>query len=114
VASAASVVDPPVKSPVRTKRIATPPPVQTTPPPVAVTKHRAVIGSKPWSYFTVDTDPTKYESNNAIQLAPGPHTIHFLGQPDFKADQTLTIEMPDRDGFTHVEQLKELTPPASP
>jgi serine/threonine-protein kinase len=83
-------------------------------PTPAVVKHRALIGSRPWSDFTVDADPTKYEGTTALDLAPGPHTIHYLGQPNFKADQTVTIDMPDRDGFTHVETLKELTPPASP
>jgi len=96
-------------------RVVAPPPHPTAvAPPPAVIKHRALIGSKPWSYFTVDADPTKYEGSTALDLAPGPHTIHYVGQPNFKADQTITIEMPDRDGFTHVETLKELTPPASP
>jgi len=110
---------PPIEQPIKPvvkqlkKPVIASPPKLVTPPPAVVT-HRAFIGSQPWSYFTVDNGATTYESNNAIQLAPGPHTIHYVGQPHFKADRTITIDMPDKDGFTHVEQLKAPTPPASP
>jgi serine/threonine protein kinase len=103
----------PAPPPVAIKKHAAPPKIVTpvTPAPV-VTKHKALIGSKPWSYFTVDDDPTKYVSNNAIQLAPGHHTIHFIGQDYFPADQKLEIDMPDADGFKTVVPLTQLAPPA--
>ena len=37
--------------------------------------------------------------------------IDFTGNPYFKADKTVTIDVPDRDGFTHVETLEALPPP---
>jgi hypothetical protein len=43
-----------------------------------------------------------------IALSPGKHTLHFTGNPYFKADKTVTIEVPDHDGFTHVETLEPL------
>jgi eukaryotic-like serine/threonine-protein kinase len=106
------VVEAPRPPPVVKKKPPAPKLVTPVVPAPVVVKHRALIGSKPWSYFTVDTDPTRYVSNNAIQLAPGHHTIHFVGQEHFAADQKLEIDMPDADGFRTVVPLTELTPPA--
>jgi hypothetical protein len=75
-------------------------------------KHPVLINTRPsWSYFTVDGDPTKYTPDSALSLAPGPHTLHFTGNPYFHADKTVTIDVPDADGFKTVVQLQE-TPPA--
>ena len=84
-------------------------PVKTAP---ALPTHKALIGSQPWSYFTVDSDPTQHTTGDAIQLTAGPHTIHFTGQPHFHADQTVTITVPDDDSFRKNFPLEEK--PASP
>jgi hypothetical protein len=79
--------------------------------PPSVGKRKATINSKPWSNFTVDGG-AQHTSPETIELAPGVHTIHFTGQPYFKADKTVTITVPDRDGFTYFQKLEET--PESP
>ena len=72
---------------------------------------KVTINSKPtWSNWTVDGGP-QHSGVETIELTPGKHTIHFTGNPYFKADKTVTIDVPDRDGFTHVETLEALGPP---
>jgi hypothetical protein len=79
-------------------------------PPATVVKRKVTINSKPtWSNWTVDGGAA-HSGVETIELAPGKHTIRFTGNPYFKADKTVTIEVPDRDGFTHVETLEELRP----
>jgi serine/threonine protein kinase len=69
---------------------------------------KVTINSKPtWSNWTVDGGP-QHSGVETIELTPGKHTIHFTGNPYFKADKTVTIDVPDRDGFTHVETLEQL------
>ncbi len=69
---------------------------------------KVTINSKPtWSNWTVDGGP-QHSGVETIELTPGKHTIHFTGNPYYKADRTVTIEVPDRDGFTHVETLEQL------
>jgi len=79
--------------------------------PDAATKtvgRKVTINSKPtWSNWTVDGGP-QHSGVETIELTPGKHTIHFTGNPYFKADKTVTIDVPDRDGFTHVETLEQL------
>ena len=77
--------------------------------PAPVVKHRVMIGSQPWSYFTVDGAAQQFESNNAIELGEGTHTIHFVGQPNFHADKTITIAVPAQ--ATVNEKLVELPAP---
>ena len=74
--------------------------------PAPVAKQRVMIGSQPWSYFTVDGGTQQYESNTYIELTEGPHTIHFVGQPNFHADKTITIRVPDQ--LPPTEKLVEI------
>ncbi|MBA3460620.1 MAG: serine/threonine protein kinase [Deltaproteobacteria bacterium] len=73
-----------------------------TPPPVVL--RRVTINATPWAYFTVDSDPTQYQTIKTIQLAPGQHVIHF-SNPVLKVERDVTIDVPvDRD-TSHVERL---------
>ena len=82
--------------------------------PLKAGTRKVTINSKPtWSNWTVDGGGA-HSGVETIDLAPGKHTIHFTGNPYFKADKTVTIDVPDRDGFTHVETLEPPPPPASP
>jgi len=77
-------------------------------PAPAVTRHRVTINTKPfWSTWTVDDDPTPHTSPERIELSVGAHKIHFTGNPHFKADKTITLDVPDHD-VSHVETLDEL------
>jgi len=107
-------VKPPViVEPVKPKKIESKRPVVvkagTAALPAPVAKHRVMIGSQPWSYFTVDGAAQQFESNNPIELAEGTHTIHFVGQPNFHADKTITIAVPAQTTVT--EKLVELPAP---
>jgi serine/threonine protein kinase len=103
-----------------------PPPVEPPPPPVEpkrpvakkeprrpvekepapVIRRAVAIGAQPyWSYFTVDDDPAQHTTGEPLQLAPGSHTLHFTGNPHYPADKTVTIDVPDADGFKTVVQL---------
>ena len=73
----------------------------------ALPTHKVMIGSTPWSYFTVDGDAAQHITGDWIQLTAGPHTIHFVGEPHFHADKTVTITVPDTDGFTKAFALEE-------
>jgi hypothetical protein len=91
------------------KGVAVKPPAPPVAPPVA--KRRVTIGALPhWSYFTVDSDPAQHTSGEPLELAPGPHTLHFTGQPHYRADKTVTIDVPDADGFKTVVQLEATAP----
>jgi hypothetical protein len=73
-----------------------------------VATRKVTINSRPtWSNWTVDGGPV-HSGVETIALSPGKHTLHFTGNPYFKADKTVTIEVPDHDGFTHVETLEPL------
>jgi tRNA A-37 threonylcarbamoyl transferase component Bud32 len=93
----------PTKRPVakkEPKRVANDP----APPPVA--RHAVEIGAQPyWSYFTVDGAPAQHTTGDPLELAPGSHTLHFTGNPHYAADRTITITVPDADGFKTVVQL---------
>jgi serine/threonine protein kinase len=59
---------------------------------------KATINSQPWSYWTVDDDPTRHQGLEQLMLAPGLHRIHFTGNEHFTVDKTMTIEVsPDQD-----------------
>ena len=79
-------------------------------PPVTVTKYKVEINSQPWSYFTVDADPTKHQTPATLSLTPGPHTIKFFGNEHFPADKTKTITVPENNGFRLVEKLTAPAP----
>lgn len=77
---------------------------------VIVTR-KVTINSQPWSYYTVDGDTTQHQSLDTIELTPGPHKIHFTGSQYFPADKTVTIVVPDKDGFKHFEKLEAPSTP---
>jgi serine/threonine protein kinase len=76
----------------------------------AVGKRKVTINSVPWSNWTVDGGPS-HSGVETIELAPGAHTIHFTGNPYFKADKTVTITVPDEDGFKFSQTLEAAPPP---
>ena len=77
---------------------------QVAPPPT-LEKRKVTINATPWANFTVDDDPTRYETVKTIQLAPGPHTIHF-DNPELGIKRDHVIEVPvDRD-TSYVEPLR--------
>jgi serine/threonine protein kinase len=81
------------------------------PPPVATKKYKVLVSTRPtWSYFTVDDDATKHQTFDPIILAPGKHTLHFIGHEYFKADKTVTITVPEQDGFKVFEKLDAPAP----
>ncbi len=75
----------------------------------ATAKRKVTINSKPWSNWTVDGG-AQHSGLETVELVPGTHTIHFTGNPYFKADKTVTITVPDEDGFTFVQTLEEAAP----
>lgn len=77
----------------------------------AVAKRKVTINAQPWSYFTVDNDKTQHQTLANLELTPGPHKIHFTGSEWNKADKTITITVPDNDGFKIVENLEPPAPP---
>ena len=94
-------------------------PKQTTPkqqpqvtPPSAIAKYKVRINVRPgWSNFTVDDDPKQYQTLATVELAPGPHEIHFTGNPAYPADKTVTITVPEKDyGVQVVETLSSRGP----
>ena len=94
-----------------------PPPVHhdarqtvVTPPPATAT-YKVLVSTRPsWSYFTVDDDPTKHQTLDPVMLAPGTHTLHFTGNPHFPAAKTVTISVPEKDGFRVFEKLDAPAP----
>ncbi len=79
--------------------------VATTAPPITAKYKVGINVTRGWSYFTVDNDPTKYQTLATVELAPGPHKIHFLGNEHFPADKTVNIVVPEKDGLRVVENL---------
>lgn len=68
-------------------------PRPTTPPSPAL--HTVLINAKPgWAYFTVDADPTQYQTLAKLQLAVGTHIVHFT---QGGAHKNVTIAVPDND-----------------
>jgi hypothetical protein len=73
--------------------------------PPALAKRKVTINAIPWANFTVDGDPRSHETVETIQLAPGPHTIHFENSV-LGVQRDVAIDVPaDRD-ITVVEPLK--------
>lgn len=60
------------------------------------------VNSSPWSYFTVDADPTKHETLETIRVTSGAHTIHFT-RDTIQHDVEVTV--PDDDAFTITQDM---------
>ncbi len=72
-------------------------------PPRVTRKVR--VNARPWATFTVDGGSTLYETISTVELAPGPHRLHF-SNPQLGVERDVTIEVPaDRD-LDHVEDLR--------
>jgi hypothetical protein len=84
--------------------------VTPTPTPATAVKYKVTINSTPWSYFTVDGDPTKHTTLANLELTPGPHTLHFTGSEAHPADKKVTIVVPEKDGFKLVQKLEAPAP----
>ncbi len=83
-----------------------PPQATDIPPASAATTRRVTIGAKPWAHFTVDGDPRQHETPQVLDLAPGPHRIHFAN-PQLSVERDVTIVVPaDRDS-RHIEDLRQ-------
>jgi serine/threonine-protein kinase len=91
------------RNPAQKQHVESEPPVPHPPP--AVVKYKVTINSKPWSYFTIDSDDTKHQTLANVELTPGPHKIHFLGNEAFPADKTITITVPEQDGVKVFQPL---------
>lgn len=64
---------------------------------VAATKVHVTVNAIPWANFTLDNDPTKYQTIKTVELTPGPHVIHFEN-PVIHVTSDKTIDVPaDRD-----------------
>ncbi len=104
--AAIAVAAPPDAAPkVRAPKLAPDAGVAQIAPPPPTEKRKVTINATPWAYFTVDDDPTRYETVWTIQLTPGKHMIHF-DNPELHVKKNVEIDVPaDRD-TTHVERLK--------
>jgi len=73
--------------------------------PVARALRKVRVNARPWAIFTVDGAPAQYETISTIELAPGPHRLHF-SNPQLGVERDVAIEVPaDRD-LDHVEDLR--------
>jgi hypothetical protein len=81
-----------------------------TPPPLPATaKYKVNVNAPPyWSHFTVDSDATVHDTPTTLELAPGAHTFHFTGNEAHPANKTVTITVPEKDGFNVVQHLDTL------
>jgi serine/threonine protein kinase len=69
----------------------------------AVGLRKVRINATPWAYFTVDGGP-RMQTPKLLELAPGPHKIHFENAV-LKVERTITLDVPvDRD-ISYVEPL---------
>ncbi len=81
--------------PVRPHHPRTSKPPVAVPPPAAAALHTVKVNTKPWAYFTVDDDPTQWQTMETIRLAAGPHVLHF-SRPDLQP-RDVSITVPDND-----------------
>jgi len=69
-------------------------------------RRKVTVNSTPWSYFTVDGDPSQHQTVETIELTPGAHRLRF-NNPAAGLTREVTIEVPaDRD-FKYVANLNE-------
>jgi len=70
--------------------------------PTPTVTHTVQINSKPWSYFTVDSAPTQYQTFETIKLSVGPHVIHFTRD---SVQHDVAITVPDADTLTVFQEM---------
>jgi serine/threonine-protein kinase len=74
------------------------------PASAAPAPRKVTIGATPWADFTIDDDPTPYQTPETVVLRPGPHRIH-LRNPTLGVERTIVLDVPaDRD-LRHLERL---------
>jgi serine/threonine-protein kinase len=104
-------VDPEPSDP---RRGAQPPPARRTArlvpevaPDAAVTPatRRVRVNARPWAKFTVDDDPTEYETISVVELRPGPHRIRF-SNPELRIEREVTVVVPAGRDLDVVEDLR--------
>jgi len=71
----------------------------------AASRRRVTVQATPWAYFTVDNDPTRYETPKSVELSPGPHVLHF-DNPDLQITRDVRIEVSATSDMQHVEHLQ--------
>jgi tRNA A-37 threonylcarbamoyl transferase component Bud32 len=76
-------------------------PVTVTAPPQPV--HAVRVSVKPgWAFFTVDDNPTQFQTPDTVHLAAGAHIVHFTRGSVTRATP---ITVPDSDALTVLEDL---------
>ncbi len=75
------------------------------PDAVAASRRRVTVQATPWAYFTVDSDPTRYETPKSVELSPGPHVLHF-DNPDLQITRDVRIDVSATSDMQHVEHLQ--------
>jgi hypothetical protein len=99
------LVDAGVRPPLPPPDVAPPPPSPDAAPAAARVLRKVRVNARPWATFTVDGGATQHETISTIELAPGPHRLHF-SNPQLGVERDVTIEVPaDRD-LDHVEDLR--------
>jgi len=87
----------------RTRRTTRAPAPETQAIPTPAPRH-VTIGSRPWSAFWIDAEPTRHETPETIDLLPGKHRIHFVNETAH-VDRTITLDVPPDRDIKHVETL---------
>jgi len=77
--------------------------VGSAPPPPVL--RSITIGATPWAYFTVDGDPTRYETPATLKLAVGSHRVTF-SNPELDVTRTVTVTVPEEGDARHVEKMR--------
>ncbi|MEO8841269.1 MAG: serine/threonine-protein kinase [Kofleriaceae bacterium] len=100
VVDAAVAVAPPPDAGQLAEKHAKKPPVLIAPP---LPLHAVRVSVKPgWAYFTVDDNPTQYQTPDTVHLAAGAHIVHFTHNAITRARP---ITVPESDSLTVLEDL---------
>jgi hypothetical protein len=59
-------------------------------------RYKLTVNTTPWAYFTVDDDPEKHQTIDSVQLAPGPHRLHFWND-QLGVTKDVTVDVPAHD-----------------
>jgi hypothetical protein len=64
--------------------------------------HAVKVNARPWAYFTVDDNPTQYQTLETIHVAAGAHVIHFTHD---QLHRDVSIQVPDSDSLIISEDM---------
>lgn len=74
--------------------------------------HTVLVNAKPgWAYFTIDDDPTQYQTLASVRLSTGRHVIHFA-QGETRKD--VAIAVPDNDDLRVLVDLAPASEASQP